>query len=54
MLPRRKKKRGRYRSLPAGGLETAEQYFSLALANDSTYAAPWAGISRVWIGRQQM
>ncbi len=35
-------------------LETARQYFELALARDSTYAPAWAGISSVWgIGRQR-
>jgi len=35
------------------GLETAERYFNLALEKDPTYAAAWAGIARVWTGRQQ-
>ena len=35
-------------------METAERYFNLALEKDPTYAAAWAGIARVWTGRQQM
>jgi len=35
-------------------LETAREYFELALAKDSTYAPAWAGISYVWdVGRQR-
>jgi eukaryotic-like serine/threonine-protein kinase len=41
-------------SLTKSGLEVAEQYFNLALQKDPTYAAAWAGIARVWNGRQQM
>jgi len=40
--------------LTRDGLETAERYFNLALEIDPDYAAPWAGISRVWVARQQM
>jgi TolB-like protein/predicted Ser/Thr protein kinase len=36
------------------GLEAAERYFTLALEKDPTYAAAWAGMARVWTGRQQM
>lgn len=43
-----------HRSLTEASLATAEEYFRLAIALDSTYAAPWAGIARVWTGRQQM
>jgi len=35
------------------GLEAAERYFTLALEKDPTYAAAWAGMARVWTGRQQ-
>jgi TolB-like protein/Tfp pilus assembly protein PilF len=35
-------------------LEAAERYFGVALQKDPTYAAAWAGIARVWTGRQQM
>jgi len=41
-------------ALTAGGLETAERYFRLALQIDPNYAAAWAGIARVWNGRGQM
>jgi serine/threonine-protein kinase len=41
-------------ALTVGGLETAERYLNLALDIDPTYAAAWAGIARVWTGRQQM
>jgi eukaryotic-like serine/threonine-protein kinase len=41
-------------ALTAGGLETAERYFNLALQIDPDYAAAWAGIARVWNGRGQM
>ncbi len=34
--------------------EAAERYFNLALEKDPNYAAAWAGLSRVWGGRQQM
>jgi len=48
--------KGRQSRVPVteGGLETAERYFNLALEIDSSYAAAWAGIARVWVGRQQM
>jgi hypothetical protein len=41
-------------SLTQAGLEAAERYFRLALRKDPDYAAAWAGIARVWTGRQQM
>jgi TolB-like protein/Tfp pilus assembly protein PilF/predicted Ser/Thr protein kinase len=41
-------------SLTKGGFETAERYFTLALEKDPSYAAAWAGLARVWTGRQQM
>jgi tetratricopeptide (TPR) repeat protein len=41
-------------SLTAGTLDAAERYYRLALQKDPTYAAAWAGIARVWTGRQQM
>jgi len=34
--------------------EAAERYFNLALEKDPDYAAAWAGLSRVWGGREQM
>jgi serine/threonine-protein kinase len=34
-------------------LESAMQYFDLALAKDPNYAQAYAGIASVWIGRQQ-
>jgi len=37
-----------------GGFDTGERYFNVALQKDSGYAAAWAGIARVWTGRQQM
>ena len=43
-----------YRLLTRASLETAEQYFNEALKEDPTYAAAWAGMARVWMGRQQM
>jgi serine/threonine-protein kinase len=41
-------------ALTDGGLVTAERYFNLALEIDSSYAAAYAGIARVWMARQQM
>ncbi len=41
-------------TLTKEGLETAERYFNLALQKDPNYAAAWAGIARIWTGRQQM
>jgi len=41
-------------SLTVGGLETAERYFNLAVEIDPSHAGAWAGISRVWMARQQM
>ncbi len=35
------------------GLESALQYFELALVKDPNYAQAYAGIASVWIGRQQ-
>jgi Tfp pilus assembly protein PilF len=35
-------------------LDAAEQYFTLALQKEPGYAAAWAGMARVWTGRQQM
>ena len=40
--------------LTAADLETALQYFELALQKDSHYALAYSGISLVWIARQQM
>ena len=41
-------------ALTTGTLDAAERYYRLALEKDPTYAAAWAGIARVWTGRQQM
>ena len=41
-------------SLTQGTLDAAERYYKLALEKDPSYAAAWAGIARVWTGRQQM
>ena len=41
-------------SLTRSGFEAAERYYTLALEKDPTYAAAWAGLARVWTGRQQM
>ena len=38
----------------AADLETALQYFELALQKDPNYAPAYAGIAMVWAGRQQM
>jgi Tfp pilus assembly protein PilF len=35
-------------------LDTAERYFNLALEKDPSYAPAYAGLARVWGGRQQM
>jgi len=43
-----------HRTLTKAGLEMAEQYFDTALKEDPTFAVAWAGIARVWTGRQQM
>jgi TolB-like protein len=43
-----------HRTLTAANLETAEQDFNAALKRDPTFAAAWAGLARVWTGRQQM
>ncbi len=47
---------GRFYSgkLTAADLEIAIDYYNLALEKDSTYAAPYAGLSWTWIARQQM
>jgi TolB-like protein len=37
-----------------GELDSAEQYYKLALTKDPNYAAAYAGIAGVWAGRQQM
>jgi len=36
------------------GLETAERYLNYALELDPDYAAAWAGIAGVWVGRNQL
>jgi serine/threonine protein kinase/tetratricopeptide (TPR) repeat protein len=36
------------------GYDAAERYLNLALEKDPNYAAAWAGLSRVWGGRQQL
>jgi Tfp pilus assembly protein PilF len=40
--------------LNAAGYDAAERYYRLALKEDATHAAAWAGIARVWNGRHQM
>jgi eukaryotic-like serine/threonine-protein kinase len=40
--------------LTAADLETAEDYFELALRKDPNYAAAYAGIALVWADRQQV
>jgi TolB-like protein len=40
--------------LTEGDLETAEQYFNLALQKDPAFADAYAGLARVWTGRQQV
>lgn len=39
--------------LTRGDLETAERYFNLAIQKDPAFSAAYAGIARVWTGRQQ-
>jgi serine/threonine protein kinase/tetratricopeptide (TPR) repeat protein len=34
--------------------DTAERYYELAIEKDSSYAPAYAGLARVWMGRQQM
>jgi TolB-like protein/Tfp pilus assembly protein PilF len=48
--------KGKYNTgmLTRSGLETAEQYYNLALELDPNYAAAWAGIARVRYIRSQM
>jgi serine/threonine-protein kinase len=41
-------------SLTRAGLETALEYFAIALQKDSNYAPAYAGIERAWSGLQQM
>ena len=41
-------------TLSKEGYDAAERYLNLALEKDPNYAAAWAGLSRVWGGRQQM
>jgi TolB-like protein/Flp pilus assembly protein TadD len=43
-----------HRTLTRTNLDAAEQYFDAALAKDPDYAQAWAGLGRVWTGRQQM
>ena len=43
-----------HRTLTKANLEIAEQYFDTALKEDPTFAVAWAGMARVWTGRQQM
>ena len=40
--------------LNSTGYDAAERYYRLALQEDPSYAAAWAGIARVWNGRHQM
>jgi len=41
-------------SITKSGYEAAERFYYLALKKDPNYAAAWAGIARIWTGRQQM
>jgi TolB-like protein/cytochrome c-type biogenesis protein CcmH/NrfG len=43
-----------WRKLTPNDLETAMNYFEMAKEKDPKYALAYAGISDVWIGRQQM
>ena len=43
-----------WRKLTPNDFDTAMKYFELAKEKDPTYALAYAGISDVWIGRQQM
>ena len=43
-----------WQKLTPEDLDTAERYFELALEKDPSYAPAYAGLSRVWAGRQQM
>jgi TolB-like protein len=43
-----------WRKLKASEFETAQRYFELALAKDSSYGPAYSGLSLVWAGRQQM
>jgi TolB-like protein/Tfp pilus assembly protein PilF len=49
-------KKGDYyrNALVRESLETAENYYNLALQKDPSYAAAWAGIARVWNTRGQL
>jgi tetratricopeptide (TPR) repeat protein len=40
-------------ALTEAGLDEAERYLNLAIEKDPGYAAPWAGLSGVWITRVQ-
>jgi TolB-like protein/Tfp pilus assembly protein PilF len=42
-----------YKTTPEG-FDTAERYFNLALEKDPSYGPAYAGLARVWAGRQQM
>jgi len=43
-----------WRKLKAQEFDTAQRYFELALAKDSSYAPAYAGLAGVWSGRRQM
>jgi TolB-like protein len=40
--------------LTKDGFDAAELFFGIALDHDPQYAAAWAGLASVWVGRQQM
>jgi serine/threonine-protein kinase len=42
-----------HRTLTRANLDAAEQYFGTALKRDPALASAWAGMARVWTGRQQ-
>ena len=48
------KGRGHANKLTKADLETALQYFSIALRKDSSYALAYTGIAHAWSGLQQM
>jgi TolB-like protein/Tfp pilus assembly protein PilF len=43
-----------WKRLTPEGFDSAENYFNLALEKDPSYAPAYAGLSNVWLGRQQM
>ncbi len=41
-------------AMTRAGFDDAERYFNLAIEKDPDYAAPWAGLSAVWVSRLQL